>query len=663
METPNTLTPGTPAAPPPAPAYRATPETDPLAQLWNKRIASARTHWEKFHQRVQHNQSLASGFDWAADPKSPAFYKPRANLIHGTITSIMPNIYARNPEISASGTHKARDLKLFCKTIQAVTNRSLEDADLKGRAKMTVRSALVTSFGVIKVMYQRDIKTDPIIKSRIQDTQDNIQAVERLLSDMEDPEQRGDIEAKKAQLDEMMASLMEQTEVKAAEGIVLDRVLTDNLLIDPDVCEFWDYKDADWIAQIIPMKKAHAEAQYGLKLSQAKAYQVGGQSMKRSGGGDARLGSGTAGVLDDDKQIAVLEIWDKVSQRVFTLAEGCDYWLTAPYSPPKAGERWYPFFLLPFNVVVGSFVAPSMVDLTAKLQDEHNDARDSFNKHRKLCLPGWIAGSEVSEKTVKRFTDSALGEVTIVDSEGKPINQVFMPRQPPPIDPAVYDTGAVRYDWEQVTGLQDAARGSMVEAKTATEANILQQSLSGRVAEFRDQVEDWLQDIARYTAQILLQELSAAQVERIMGPHGEKMVPTPMGMMSMEDKQYDWPELTRDDVFGMIEMKIRAGTTGAPDRAEQQESWGKILPVLQGLITQIIQLRASGLDTEPLVMLLRESLTRFDERLEVEDFIPKAPAQPPMPPGLPGMAPGMPPPGAGPQAGPGMQQAQPQPMQ
>jgi hypothetical protein len=650
METPNSMMPAVPglaATPAPAPGYRETPDTDPLAQRWNKRIAAARTHWEKFHQRVQHNQALATGFDWSADPKTAAFYRPRANLIHGTITSILPNIYARNPEISASGTHKARDLKLFCKTIQAVTNRALEDADLKGRAKMTVRAALVASFGIVKVLYQRDITTDPIIKSRIQDTQDNIQAIERLIADLEDPEQRGDLEAKQAALNQMMAALSEKVEVTAAEGIVLDRVLTDNFLIDPDVCEFWDYKDADWQCQIIPMKKASAEALYKIKLNNAKAYQVGSNSMKRAGG-DARLGAGTVGVLDDDKQIAILEIWDKVSQRVFTMAEGCDYWVKEPYSPPKAGERWYPFFLLPFNVVVGSFVAPSMVDLTTKLQDEHNDARDAFNKHRKLCLPGWIAGSEVSEKTIKRYTDSAMGEITIIDSEGKPLQSVIIPRQPPPIDPQVYDTGAVRYDWEQVTGLQDAARGSMVEAKTATEANILQQSLSGRVAEFRDQVEDWLQEIARYTAQILLQELTAPQIERIMGPPGEKMIATPMGLMPVPAPQYDWPELSRDDVFGMIEMKIRAGTTGAPDRAEQQESWGKILPVLQGLITQILQIRASGMDAEPLVNLLRESLARFDERLEIEDFIPKAPAAPTMPPGAVGMAAGGPPQTQGP---------------
>jgi hypothetical protein len=603
--------------------YRETHEADELAKKWSQRIARARQHWDKFHKRVRHNRETVAGFNWGADPKTKEFYKLRANLIQGTITAVLPNIYARNPEISAIPLYKADNLKRFCKTLETVTNRHLEKADLKGRAKAAVRSALTASFGTVKVMYQRDIKRDPIIQSRINDTQDNILEVERLMADIQDPGQRGDLDAKKAELEQLMAALNEQVEVTAAEGLVVDRVMTENLLIDPSVCEFWDYRDADWIAQIIPMKKSQAEATYKVKLDTAMSYSETGQFNAK----DGRFASASAS-LDEDRQIAILEIWDKVTQRVYTVAEGCDYWLREPYSPPKAGERWLPFFLLPFQVVDGQFVAPSLVDLTEKLQEEHNEARDRFNQHRNLCLPGWMAGADISEKSIRRYSDSDVGEITIIDTEGKPLNQVIMPRQHPPIDPAVYDTSAVRYDWEQVTGLQDAARSTVVKAKTATEASILQQSLSGRVSEFRDQVEDWLQEIAQYAAQILLMELTPPQVERIMGPLEMQMIESGGLRMQVPIKHYDWPELERERVFDMVEMKIRAGTTGAPDKLEQQESWGKVLPIVQGLVTQIMQVQASGMDAEPLVNLLRETLKRFDERLDVEQFIPQKPTMP-----------------------------------
>lgn len=610
----------------PASKGREKPETDPLAKKWGERISAARKHWDRFHDRVRHNRKTVAGFDWGKKADSADFYKLRANLIHGAIASMLPQIYARNPEISAVPVRQDAGLKLFCETLEQVVNRELEQAKLKQRAKATVRASLTCSIGVVKVMYQRDYKLDPIIQSRIQDTQDNIAHIEGLLSDLDDPQQRGDHEYKLAELKQTMAALEQQVEVVAAEGMVVDRIMTENLLIDPTITEFWDYQDADWMCQIVPMKRSKAEAQYGVDLAGAKTY-------RETTAGDSERSARYAGGKDggaEDAQIAVLEIWDRTSQSVYTMAEGCDFWLRDPFVPDRAGQRWYPFFLLPFQAVDGQFVGPSIVDLMEKLQDEHNDARNKFNQHRELAKPGYIASSDISEKSLKRFAESSIGEIALLDTEGKPVQQVIVPRAHPPVDPAVYDTASVRYDIEQVTGLQDAMRSTVVRPKTATEASIMQQGLSGRVSEFRDQVEDWLQEIAQYTAEILLQELTPQQVERVMGPHEVD----PAGQVH---RSYDWPELQRDDVFDLVEMRIRAGTTGEPDKMEQQESWTKVLPIIQQLVTMIMQIQMQGGNADPIINILRETLARFDERLDVEQFIPKAPQpqMPDMPQGMP----------------------------
>jgi hypothetical protein len=618
-------------------------ETDALAKEWKDRVAKARKSWDKFHKRVRHNRKLVAGFNWGGDPDASEFYVHRANLIHGTITAILPNIYARNPEMSVTANHEGRDLKLLCKTIEKVTNRQLESAKLKKRAKATVRAALTVSFGVVKVMYQRDIKTDPIIKGRIQDTQDNIQRVEALMMQLEDPQERANQELAKAELEETLKGLQENTEVSAAEGLVIDRVLTEHLLLDDQLAEFDDYPDGDFMIHCIPMRKSTAEGIYGYKLDGATAYKLDGD---RETGGKVFSGATQATA---DTQICILEIWDKRSQRVFTTAEGLDFWIKEPFSPKTMGERWYPFFALPFQQVDGQVIGPSLVDLTERLQKEHNDTRDKENAHRDLIKPGWVAGSDVNEKTVKRYQDSVLGEITILDSEGKPIQQMIMPKQHPQMDPQVYDTSKVRYDWEQVSGMQDAARSSVVNAKTATEASIMQQSLSGRVSEFRDQVEDFLQEISQYSAQILLQELTPQQVERIMGPHKTGPITGPGGMpipdpatgeplTGIIEPAYDWPELSREEVFDMVQLQIRAGTTGEPDKLEQQETWIKLMPVIQPLIVQIMQIQGNGGDAGPLIALLKETVVRFDEKVDVEQFIPKKPALPPPP--APGAMPG-----------------------
>ena len=600
-----------------------------LQQKWTVRITHARAHWATFHKRVRHNRNTVAGFNWNADPTGKDFYSLRANLIHGTISAVLPNVYARNPEISTTPTHSGADIKLFCKTLEKVTNRALEHAQLKNRAKSTVRAALTCSFGILKVMYQRDPSKDSYIQGRINDAQENLIAIEELSRDLQESDQRHHHDAKRAELEELIKSLQEQSEVQSAEGLVIDRVLTENLLIDPSICEFWDYTDADWICQIIPMKRGQAEALYKKNLANAKIYQPGQgepshKKAKRLASMQMNAGSGS---VIDDQQIAVLEIWDRATQRVYTMVEGATEWLREPYSPPRAGERWYPFFLLPYQVVDGQFVGPSLVDLTERLQDEHNEARDRFNQHRDLCIPGWVASADINEKTIKKHSDSRFGEITIVDTEGKPLNQVIIPRGHPKIDPIVYDTSAVRYDWEQVTGLQDAARSTVVRPKTATEANILQRALSGRVFEFKDQIEDWLQEIAQYSAQVLLQELAKEQVERYMGPPSTKTTMVNGELVMTMEKTYDWPELTKDRIFDMVDLRIRAGTTGAPDGIEDKESWLKVLPMITNLSIQMQNLQARGMDYEHIRNLLHETLLRYDDRIDSNLFIPNVEMQ------------------------------------
>jgi hypothetical protein len=609
--------------------YKDQPETDKLATDWDTRISAGRKHWDKFYRRVKHNRANVAGINWEADPTSRDFNKHRANLIQGTLNAIIPNIYARNPEMSVSPRHKQRNVKLLGTTVQTVTNRQLVDAKLKRRAKSTVLAALTCSYGILKVMYQRDIKEDPIIKQRIQDTQDNILQIEGLVMQLTDPDQRANQDVVKAQLQQTLKSLEEKREIVAAEGMVIDRVMTENLVLDPTIAEFWDYEGADWMCEIIPMKRSKAEAMYGYKLGTAKTYK---ESVKSEG---SRIFSPDK---DSDPQIVIYEIWDKQSNSILTKAEGCDFFLKPAFSPITS-KRWYCYFLLPFQVVDGEVVAQSLVDLLDKLQDEHNDARDKYNEHRDLIKPGYIATSDVDQKSIKSFKDSVAGEIVIFDSGGRPLQQVFGAKQHPPIDQAAYDTSGVRYDWEQVSGMQDAARSSVVQAKTATEANILQQSLSGRVSGFRDQVEDFLQEVSQHSAQILLQSLPVHEVERIMGPHkqgplagqdGQPILDPMTGqpMTGVVEPAYDWPQMAIEEVFDLVQLQIRAGTTGEPDKLEQQEVWLKMLPAIQPLIMQIMQIQATGGDAEPLIVLLKETVSRFDERLDVETLIPKKPVMP-----------------------------------
>ena len=94
-----------------------------------------------------------------------------------------------------------------------------------------------------------------------------------------------------------------------------------------------------------------------------------------------------------------------------------------------------------------------------------------------------------------------------------------------------------------------------------------------------------------------------------------------------KEKTYDWPTLTKDRIFDMVDLRIRAGTTGAPDGIEEKEGWLKVLPMITNLSIQIQNLQARGMDYEHIRNLLRETVLRYDDRIDSNLFIPNVEKQ------------------------------------
>ena len=77
----------------------------------------------------------------------------------------------------------------------------------------------------------------------------------------------------------------------------------------------------------------------------------------------------------------------------------------------------------------------------------------------------------------------------------------------------------------------------------------------------------------------------------------------------------------------MVDLRIRAGTTGAPDGIEEKEGWLKVLPMVTSLSIQMQNLQARGMDYEHIRSLLRETLLRYDDRIDSNLFIPNVEKQ------------------------------------
>jgi hypothetical protein len=93
-------------------------------------------------------------------------------------------------------------------------------------------------------------------------------------------------------------------------------------------------------------------------------------------------------------------------------------------------------------------------------------------------------------------------------------------------------------------------------------------------------------------------------------------------------------------VFNLVQMKIRAGSTSAPNKLQMQENWAKAVPLIEKAIMAIRAIEGAGGDASAERELVRETIARFDESIDVDRFLPPKPMAAPM-----AAAPGLPVPG------------------
>ena len=574
-----------------------------LAKQWGKRLEKALKAQTKAktEERYKKLRKYVRG-DVGGDD-DPGLV--RTNIIHSNFAAILPQIYAKNPEIAVTPTEAAGNavewVPQFCKTMQAVLNRMfVNDGNLKPRAKASIRAAMTTGIGWCKLSWQKDIKTDPLIENRLADTQDNIQRIRHLIAEIEDgDESKCELEAKQAELEQQLASLQEQAEVSTVEGIAIDRVLTEDIfIIDDTMYDFDGYSQAEALAHRVWMTADKYKQTFG-KDAPKTANRYGSDKKERGSTNDENA----------VELVAVFETWDRTSNRVFTLCSGADEWARDPYTPEVLGRRFYPFFALAFNPTDGTVHPLSDTELLIELQDEYNTTRTNFAEHRKENLPTRVyrKSGDLTDGDIKALSNRQANQwVGIEGNPDTPITQDIAILPNPPVDPMTYDVQPILRDAEMVLGAGDAAKGTINKAKTATEAEIMAQGLQSRIAERQDVVEDWIAEMAQFAAELCLQELTLPQVQRIAGQDAV------------------WPQLKKADVFDLVQIEIRAGSAGRPNKAKEREQWGQMLPQIQQSVQQIMELRTAGQNdmAETVMKLLEETLRRFDERIDIESFLP-----------------------------------------
>jgi hypothetical protein len=594
-----------------------TPEADDRSRALIRRFQSSiELAIEDNKSRRKRNAELAKyvrGVQGLQDETRPDPEEVRANLILGIIQTLVPMYYAKDPEIDASPEEQIQDqsyaaLGVFCQTLEIVLNRLfIRDGRLKKRMTRAIPSAMTNGVAWIKVSYQRDYWQDPIIQNRIADAQDNLARIRKLTESAESQDGGENTEADEAELEQQIAALQEQVEVLLEEGLVLDFVADQDILIlDDGLTTFSEYPQSRAIAHQLFMTTGDFEERFGKKPT-GKKY---GDRREAAAGNEQ---SQTRQRGERQQFVRVFEIWDRRSQTIYTMEDGAKAWARDPYRPQRLGRRWYPFFGLYWNEVDGQFYPIPDVEQWTGLQDEYNAMRTQLAQARKENRPGFAyrKGGALTDEDVENLANRRGRQFVGVTTTGSnaPLQGEIVPFPQYTIDGNAYDSTPILRDLEQTSGASDASRASINKAKTATEAEIQAMGMQSRTAYRQDVIEDVIGEMAEYAAQILLQELTPEQVERIAGAGSV------------------WPAMPRDEIFDLVSVRIRGGSTGKPNRHQEREQWVQLAPQIISFMQQVQQFRQMGLNdqAEGVIELLRETLKRFDERLDIEKYFPPLP--------------------------------------
>ena len=593
--------------------------------------------------RVQYakDRKYAAGMadpSWASD----------ANLIGSYIDILTSFLYAQNPDVNCKpaeqvGDDVNQDNRDFAETLELVISRLWHMSRLKKPMRRVVRSALTVGIGWCKAQMWSKQRPQPLLEKQLKDAEMQAQTMAALITSIR--EKGDDVEDKPLQqekLSQLIAGLRAKIMLAKEYGLAVDFVRSEDITIALDVSFIGDYMFADWVCEDLYFPKKELRAKfprltdedekkaivYFQKITTAQAAQ--GDILQSATGeesGDGQFTKTSPQFIEGGSKpiefIRVMEMWDRRDMNIKTMCEGVERWCEEPYPPPHASTRFYPYFGLHFFDVDGHRHPQSLSFRLQKLQDEYSAARSNQRLTRERSIPGLIFNSgAISVDDAKKLEVSVIAEMVGIKLTdiNVPIQSVVMVKPLPTIDARLWDTTAITRDMESLSGVQEALQQTVAQQpKTATEAQIQQTGFASRTSADRDVLEDLLDDLAQFCAETAIQEIDPPGAQRIAGP-----------------KAF-WPSgMDVNDLLTMVDVDITAGTSGKPNAAADKANWATVLPLLQKLMVQIRQ--TQEIDpalADSLENLLRETLHRLDDRLDIDDFIPSTPPPPQPKPGPP----------------------------
>lgn len=547
-----------------------------------------------------------------------------------------------------------RDIKAFAETCEIIGAKMWSEAGLRRRGRPWIRSGLTIGLGVLKATWQERSQQSPETSQAINDLQANMEKARALQAEITEKDEGAiarmgeevgytsqDIEARLADYERQLAALNGKVERVSAKGMAIDVVAGEDFQVSPGFT-IPNHLDAPWNAHRIFMRceDGYSEfsqhlSQYGdpkkilasaIKYTARKPVMIKTESgmMEKSSHKEADGFVQGEGEDSSAEFLALWEVWDRDSNTVLTGIEGVCYWVKPQWTPP-ATTRFYPFFTFTTSEVDGQRHPQSLTTRTMKLVDEYNRIGSAEAEHRRRIRPKTaINGGMLDAENVKKLENGGTQEMVILNptQPNANISNIIHPVIYAGIDAALYDRGRIIQEIERVWAIQEALGGAVNQPKTATEAEIQNTGFQARTGGRRDVMEVALSELARYTVELARVYVTEQDARTIAGPDAI------------------WPSYGGpDDLVTLLNVEIRAGSSGKPNTSAERQAWSTMLPLLQQGIMQIGQLRSAAPTAiaDSLEQLMRITAEKSGDRFDIDSLIPQAGDMP-----MPGMIPGQP---------------------
>lgn len=582
------------------------PGVEQSVKKWQQKILAAKKYFEKDFKRMREDMMVArqgGSKDWV---EGGNYTVP---IINQYLNQAVASLYAKNP-IATAEKRKTLDYKLWDgkpdTAMAALQNAMMGDPSaialvqdieqgrqkhemlkkvgrtmevlfdyfsneqkprLKPLMKSFVRRAKTCSVAYLMLGFQREYsQLSPDETASLEDSRNKLGELQRRMQDLVDGEMYDSCQDEKFELETLIRGLEDKQNIILREGPKFMFPRSTEIIVDPRCTQLMGFIGAGWIVREFHKSPDDIKKIYQIDIG--KSY----TPYKQNGKGELAEYHRRADSDDDGKVdkgsglVCVWEVYNKDLQQTFTIIDGYNDYAVAPKEPDYWMEGFWPVFALTFNDVESEtdLYPLSDVHMLKHVQAEYNRSREYRRLHREANKPKYAAvKGRLSDMDKEKLSNAPAHAVIEFESlgQGEKVADLVQRFESVPIDPALYETNSEMEDTLRIVGVQEANIGGTSGA-TATESSIAEGSRMSTLSSNVDDLDEFLSDVFGALGQLLVMELSQETVVEIVG----------QGAV--------WPEMDRETVAKQIYLKVRAGSSGRPNKAAELANMERGMPYL-----------------------------------------------------------------------------------